>query len=165
MRGIAYIFGEDISTDIILPTDYTHGSTIDYKHVFDPVRPGFAKEITKGDIIVAGKNFGSGSSRESAPIAIQLAGISVVVAESFSRIFYRNAIAIGLPVITAEKITDFVSEGNEIEVNLDTGIIVNHTTGAEVEGESMPREIQSIFEAGGLINHYKLNKGKIEIQK
>ena len=165
MRGTAYIFGEDISTDIILPTDYTHGSTIDYKHIFDPVRPGFSEEIAEGDIVVAGKNFGSGSSRESAPIAMQLAGISVVVAESFSRIFYRNAIAIGLPVITAARITDFVSEGNEIEVNLGTGIIVNHTTGTKIEGESMPREIQSIFEAGGLINHYKVNKGRIKIQK
>ena len=165
MRGTAYIFGEDISTDIILPTDYTHGSTIDYKYIFDPVRPGLSKEIAEGDIVVAGKNFGSGSSRESAPIAMQLAGISVVVAESFSRIFYRNAIAIGLPVITAARITDFVSEGNEIEVDLDTGIIVNHTTGVEIEGESMPREIQSIFEAGGLINHYKVNKGRIKIQK
>ena len=165
MRGTAYIFGEDISTDIILPTDYTHGSTIDYKYIFDPVRPGFSEEIAEGDIVVAGKNFGSGSSRESAPIAMQLAGISVVVAESFSRIFYRNAIAIGLPVITAARITDFVSEGNEIEVDLDTGIIVNHTTGVEIEGESMPREIQSIFEAGGLINHYKVNKGRIKIQK
>ena len=165
MRGTAYIFGEDISTDIILPTDYTHGSTIDYKYIFDPVRPGFSEEIAEGDIVVAGKNFGSGSSRESAPIAMQLAGISVVVAESFSRIFYRNAIAIGLPVITAARITDFVSEGNEIEVDLDTGIIVNRTTGVEIEGESMPREIQSIFEAGGLINHYKVNKGRIKIQK
>ena len=165
MRGIAYIFGEDISTDIILPTDYTHGSTIDYKYIFDPVRPGFSGEIAEGDIVVAGKNFGSGSSRESAPIAMQLAGISVIVAESFSRIFYRNAIAIGLPVITAAGVTDFVSEGNEIEVDLDTGIIVNHTTGVEIEGESMPREIQSIFEAGGLINHYKVNKGRIKIQK
>ncbi len=158
MKGIAHIFGEDISTDVILPTDYTHGSTIDYKHVFDPVRPGFADEIERGDMVVAGKNFGCGSSRESAPIAIQLSGVSAVVAESFSRIFYRNAIAIGLPVITAKRITDFVSEGNEIEINLDTGVILNNTTGVEIEGESMPREIQSIFEAGGLIKHYKLNK-------
>jgi 3-isopropylmalate/(R)-2-methylmalate dehydratase small subunit len=158
VKGIAHIFGEDISTDVILPTDYTHGSTIDYKHVFDPVRPGFADEIERGDMVVAGKNFGCGSSRESAPIAIQLSGVSAVVAESFSRIFYRNAIAIGLPVITAKRITDFVSEGNEIEINLDTGVILNNTTGVEIEGESMPREIQSIFEAGGLIKHYKLNK-------
>tara|TARA_B110000116_G_C16789623_1_gene562945 strand:- start:743 stop:1240 length:498 start_codon:yes stop_codon:yes gene_type:complete len=165
MKGVAYIFGDDISTDAIIPTDYTHGSTIDYKHVFDPVRPGFADEIEKGDIVVAGKNFGCGSSRESAPIAMQLSGVSGVVAESFSRIFYRNAIAIGLPVITAKRITEFVSEGNEIEINLDTGIILNNTTGVEIEGESMPREIQSIFEAGGLINHYKLNKDENEVEK
>ena len=165
MKGIAHIFGEDISTDVILPTDYTHGSTIDYKHVFDPVRPGFADEIERGDMVVAGKNFGCGSSRESAPIAIKLSGVSAVVAESFSRIFYRNAIAIGLPVIAAKRITDFVSEGNEIEINLDTGVILNNTTGVEIEGESMPREIQSIFEAGGLIKHYKLNKDQNEIKK
>lgn len=164
MRGTAYVFGDEVNTDVITPSDY-FGEPIEVmaEHVFEPERPGFADEIEDGDVIVAGDHFGSGSSRESAPAAIQAAGIGAVIAESFSRIFYRNSIAIGLPALTCPGITDGVSEGDELEVDFDDGVVHNRTTGDAFPFESLPPEIQSVFDAGGLIEHYRNNPGGLRI--
>lgn len=156
MRGTAYVFGDEVNTDVITPSDY-FGEHIEVmaEHIFEPKRPNFAEKIDKDDIIVAGEHFGSGSSRESAPGAIQEAGISAVVAESFSRIFYRNAVAIGLPAITCPEVTAHVSEGDKLDVDTDSGIVHNLATNKKLDAQSLPEEIQSIFNEGGLLNHYK----------
>lgn len=158
MQGTAFVFGDEVNTDIITPSDY-FGENIEVmaEHIFEPERPNFVEEMDEGDIVVAGEHFGSGSSRESAPAAIQAAGIGAVVAESFSRIFYRNAIAIGLPAITCVDVTDHVSEGDELEVDAENGVVRNLTTGGDLDAQPLPEEIQSIFDEGGLIEHYKNN--------
>ena len=164
MRGTARVFRQEINTDEIMPTQYVHGDSVMYEHVLEPVRPNFYEEIDDGDIIVAADNFGAGSGREGAPIAIKRAGIGAVVAESFARLFYRNAIAIGLPVITTPGVTDEVEEGHDVEVDLDTGLVTDHTTGAELQGEPIPPEIQSIFEAGGLLAHLEHNPDGLSLR-
>lgn len=164
MRGTAFVFGDEVNTDVITPSDY-FGQPIEVmaKHVFEPERPGFVDDIEDGDVIVAGHHFGSGSSRESAPAAIQAAGIGAVVAESFSRIFYRNSIAIGLPAVTCPGTTEIVSEGDEVYVDLDAGVVRNLETGDEREAEALPPAIQSIFDAGGLVEHYKRHPDGLRI--
>jgi len=117
--------------------------------------PNFAKEHQPGDIIVAGRNFGSGSSREHAPIAIKYAGVPVVVAKSFARIFFRNAINIGLPIVEAPEAVDEINHGDELEVDLDSGIIRNLTTGKEYKATKFPEELQAILRAGGLMEYAK----------
>jgi len=156
MRGRAFVFGDEINTDLITPSDY-FGESFDVmaQHVFEPVRPGFADELADGDVVVAGEHFGSGSSRESAAAALQVAGVGAVVAESFSRIFYRNSIAWGLPVVTCPGVTDVVSEGDRVEVDLDAGLVRDLDTGDELPCETIPKEIQAIFDAGGLVAHYR----------
>lgn len=156
MRGTAHVFGDEVNTDVITPSDYFGESlTVMAEHIFEPERPKFSSAIDVGDIVVAGDHFGSGSSRESAPAAIQAAGIGAVVAESFARLFYRNAIGIGLPVVTCPDITDGVSEGHELVVDLDVGLVQNRTTGETFESESLPPELQSILDRGGLIELYR----------
>lgn len=165
MRGTAYVFGDEVNTDVITPSDYFgEGIEVMAEHVFEPERPGFAAEIEDGDLIVAGDHFGSGSSRESAPAAIQAAGIGAVIAESFSRIFYRNSIAIGLPALTCPGIAAGVSEGDELEVDFDAGVVRNLTAGGEFAFEPLPAEIQSVFDAGGLIAHYRDQPGGLRIE-
>ena len=156
MKGRAFVFGDEINTDLITPSDY-FGESFDVmaEHVFEPIRPDFNDEFQSGDIVVAGSHFGSGSSRESAAAALQAAGVGVVVAESFSRIFYRNSIAWGLPVVSCPNVTDFVEDGDEIEVDLDEGIVRNCDTGEEGDCESIPKEIQEVFDVGGLREHYR----------
>ncbi len=156
MRGTAYVFGDEVNTDVITPSDY-FGQPIEVmaEHIFEPERPGFAEEIEDGDFVVAGEHFGSGSSRESAPMAIQAAGIGCVIAESFSRIFYRNSIVIGLPALTVEGATDHISEGDVLTVDFDSATIENETTGETLDFEPLPREVQQIFDAGGIIEHYR----------
>lgn len=154
MNGTAYVFGDEINTDIITPTG---GDYIDKEFteiLMEPVRPGFADEISPGDVIVAGEHFGSGSSRESAPIAIKESGIGAVVAESFARIFYRNSVNIGLPVISCPGVTDVVSEGDEVEVDLDNNVLRNLTTGESIELEPISEDLQAIYDAGGLLAYY-----------
>jgi 3-isopropylmalate/(R)-2-methylmalate dehydratase small subunit len=121
----------------------------------DSEHPNFAKEHQQGDIIVAGRNFGSGSSREHAPIAIKYAGVPVVVAKSFARIFFRNAINIGLPIAEAPEAVDEINHGDELEVDLESGIIRNLTTGKEYKATKFPEELQAILRAGGLMEYAK----------
>lgn len=146
-------FGDDINTDIITPGRYTMTTDKDRlgSIAFIEYRPEFTKEVSRGDIIVAGKNFGCGSSREHSPLAIKAAGIGVVVAESFARIFLRNSINIGLPIIVCVD-TSSIVEGDDVSVDLSSGVIINHTRDMELQGESLPEFIQNIVRNGGLIN-------------
>jgi 3-isopropylmalate/(R)-2-methylmalate dehydratase small subunit len=165
MRGTAWVFGDEVNTDVITPSDY-FGQPIEVmaEHIFEPERPNFVDEFEEGDIVVAGHHFGSGSSRESAPAAIQTAGMAAVVAESFSRIFYRNAIAIGLPAVTCPGASDLFEEGDEAEVDLEAGVVRNLTTGEELEAEPLPEAIQEIFDQGGLLEHYRNNPEGLSIE-
>ncbi len=164
-EGTAHVFGDDVNTDYITPTDYFSLSIEGIaEHVFEPIAPDFHDRFEPGDPIVAGENFGSGSSRETAPKALKVAGVSVVVAESFSRLFYRNAVAIGLPVVTAPGVTRSVSDGDEISVDLEAGVVRNLTTGADVETEPMSPALRSIYEAGGLLAHYERHPEGLELE-
>ena len=152
-----------MDTDQIIPARYLNTSD-PYElaqHVMeDSEHPNFAKEHQQGDIIVAGRNFGSGSSREHAPIAIKYAGVPVVVAKSFARIFFRNAINIGLPIVEAPEAVDEINHGDELEVDLDSGIIRNLTTGKEYKATKFPEELQAILRAGGLMEYAKAKLSK-----
>lgn len=127
------------------------------KHVMEDLDPNFSQKIKKGDLIVAGKNFGCGSSREQAPQAIKYAGISAVIAKSFARIFYRNCFNLGLPAIECN--TDGISEGDELEVDLSAGIIKNKTKNKEIKIAPLPKTMQILLEDGGLVEHFKKHGG------
>ena len=149
-------FGDDINTDIITPGRYT--VTTDHERLakiaFIEYRPEFSEKVSKGDIIVAGKNFGCGSSREHSPIAIKAAGVKAVLAENFARIFFRNAINIGLPIYITPDVNKF-DDGDEIEADYNSGIIKNKTKGLEIHVKPLPEFVQRIVEAGGLIEFLK----------
>ena len=153
--GKVWVLGDDIDTDIIIPTEYLALKTIDdmKQYGFSPLRPELAGQIQKGDIIVAEKNFGCGSSREHAPIAIKAAGVSCVIAETFARIFYRNAINIGLPIIECAEASKGIDAGDEVLVDFDSGIIKNLTKGTEFKGQAFPPFMQKIIDAEGLVNY------------
>ncbi len=158
IRGKVWKFGDNVDTDQIIPARYLNTSD-PYelaKHVMeDSEHPDFAQKHQEGDIIVAGRNFGSGSSREHAPIAIKYSGVPVVIAKSFARIFFRNAINIGLPIVEAPEAVDEINQGDEVEVDLEKGIIKNLTTGKEYKATSFPDELQAILRAGGLMEYAK----------
>lgn len=162
MQGNAFVFGDEINTDLIAPAIANHDGPLT-ETLFQPIRPGFAEEVNDGDIIIAGDHFGSGSSRETAPQAIQDAGISAVVANSFSRIYYRNSVAIGLPAIVCEGASSKISEGDAVEIDLDTGELTNLSTNETLSFDPLPPEIQSIFEAGGLMAHYEKNPSGLRL--
>ncbi len=156
MKGTAWKFGNDIDTDIIIPGRYliyTDEETLS-KHCMEGLDDKFSEKCKKGDFIVAGTNFGCGSSREHAPIAIKGAGISAVIAESFARIFYRNATNVGVPLLEAPGITDLVKDGDEIEVDMSKGII-KVENGDEITFKKLPPFMLEILEQGGLIEYLK----------
>ena len=156
LRGKVWKFGDDVSTDHITPGRYYHlRSNMPElaKHVMEDADPEFPKKMKAGDFIVAGKNFGMGSSREHAPLAIKIAGVSAVIAKSFARIFYRNAINVGLPVLIAD--TDEIEAGDEIEVNLSSGAIRNITKGIEIPTTPLPEIMIKILNEGGLVEYVK----------
>lgn len=156
LRGNAWKFGNNISTDLIAPGRYFHLRTNLpelAKHVLEDVDASFAGKVQRGDFIVAGKNFGLGSSREHAAHIIKLAGISAVLAKSFARIFYRNAINIGLPVLEVD--TDKISQGDEIEVDLSTGIVFNKTRNIKMHAKPLPEFMLQLLKDGGLVEHIK----------
>ena len=157
MKGKAWKFGDDIDTDLIVPGRYL--VLRDEKDLaacaMEGCDPEFAKNVKPGDIMVGGRNFGCGSSREHAPIAIKGAGISAVVAESFARIFYRNSINIGLPLIEVKGISRHVSQGDEIEIDMENGILKNITTGEEFKIKGLPEFMVEILDEGGLIPYLK----------
>ena len=161
IRGKVWKFGDDINTDIISPGEYMDASYEEIgKHAMERAFPGFADAIEQGDIIVAGKNFGPGSSRETAQIALLYAGVGGVIAKDFARIFFRNCINVGFPVVTFDG-TDELNQGDEIVVDLLSGRIENITTGRVYFGSRLPQHVLSIVEDGGLKNHLKktLKKG------
>lgn len=152
----AWKFGDDVNTDLITPGRYTitTDKTKLGKIAFIELRPEFVKEVKEGDVIVAGKNFGCGSSREHAPVAIKAAGVSAVIAKSFARIFFRNAINIGLPLLVCEEV-DAIDDGDLVEINFDTGEIRDETKDIVLKTKPMPKFIQKIVEKGGLVNFLK----------
>ncbi|NYB27346.1 MAG: 3-isopropylmalate dehydratase small subunit [Methanobacteriaceae archaeon] len=157
MKGRVWKFGDDIDTDIIIPGRYlvlTDENEL-AKHAMEGLDPEFYSKTKEGDIILAGKNFGCGSSREHAPIALKAAGISAVVAESFARIFYRNAINVGFPLLESEKISSSFDEGEEIELDMDKGVLKNERTGKEYKVKKLPEFMLEILNNGGLIPYLK----------
>lgn len=156
-RGEAWVYKDNVDTDVIIPARYLN--TSDPKelasHCMEDIDKTFAKEVKSGDIIVAGENFGCGSSREHAPISIKESGISVVIAKSFARIFFRNAINIGLPIVENKDMPDETSKGDQIEVDLAKGVIKNLTTGKEYKTNAFSEEIQKIISKGGLVEYTK----------
>ena len=157
IKGRVWIFGENIDTDIIIPGRYlrTFDTQTFADHVLEGERPDFTQNVKKGDIIVADDNFGCGSSREQAPIAIKTAGVDAIIAKSFARIFYRNAINIGLPVIKAD--ID-AGEKDILSIDLASGTILNETSGKSFQFEPFKGFMLDILEDGGLINHHLKNK-------
>ncbi|MCR4442520.1 MAG: 3-isopropylmalate dehydratase small subunit [Peptococcaceae bacterium] len=159
IRGRVHKYGDNINTDLISPAQYMELSYADMAaHAMEGVDPDFPKKMRPGDIIVAGKNFGSGSSRETAPIALKHAGVGAVVAEFFARIFYRNAINIGLPVIESTAAAQ-VNDGDELEIYPLTGIIKNITQNSEYRGSVLPGPILELIEAGGLVRQLEKRTG------
>ena len=155
--GKVWVLGDDIDTDIIIPTEYLALKTIDdmKQYGFSPLRPELAGQIQKGDIIVAGKNFGCGSSREHAPVVIKVKGVKCIIADSFARIFYRNAINIGLPVLEIGKDVEKIAAGDELDVNMAAGEIKIVNKGITIQTKPLPEFIQKIADCGGLINYVK----------
>ncbi len=156
-QGTAVKYGDNVDTDVIIPARYlnTGDPAALAAHCMEDLDSSFVKRVKPGDMIIAGQNFGCGSSREHAPIAIKASGISVVIAESFARIFYRNAINIGLPIVECPAAAKAISAGDTVEADLGAGVIRNLTTGAEFGTAPFPPFIQQIIEAGGLVEAIK----------
>src|SRR5574344_1568140 len=157
MTGKAWIYKDNVDTDVIIPARYLNTSEPQElaKHCMEDIDTSFATEVQQDDVIIAGENFGCGSSREHAPIAIKANGVKAVIAKSFARIFFRNSINIGLVVLKCDKIADESSKGDEIEVNPELGIIKNLTTGKEYQTTVYSGSIKELIEAGGLVNYTK----------
>ncbi len=154
-KGRVFKYGDNVDTDVIIPARYLNSS--DAKelaaHCMEDIDKDFIHEVKPGDIIVADKNFGCGSSREHAPMAIKAAGISCVIAETFARIFYRNAINIGLPIIECPEAARDIEAGDEVEIDFDSGMIYDRTKGNSYQGQAFPEFMQKIIQAEGLINY------------
>ena len=154
-KGRVHKFGDNVDTDVIIPARYLNSS--DPKelatHCMEDIDKEFVQKVQTGDIMVATKNFGCGSSREHAPIAIKASGISCVIAETFARIFYRNAINIGLPIIECKEASEEIAAGDEVEVDFDTGVITDISTDKSYQGQAFPEFMQKIIDSGGLVNY------------
>lgn len=154
-HGHVFKYGDNVDTDVIIPARYLNSS--DPKelatHCMEDIDKNFVKNVNAGDIIVANKNFGCGSSREHAPLSIKAAGVSCVIAETFARIFYRNAINIGLPIIECPEAAKAISAGDEVEVNFDTGVITDVTSGQSFQGQAFPPFMQKLIDCEGLVNY------------
>lgn len=154
-KGTVFRYGDNVDTDVIIPARYLNST--DPKdlaaHCMEDIDKEFVNKVKAGDIIVADKNFGCGSSREHAPIAIKAAGVSCVIAKSFARIFYRNSINIGLPIIECEDAPDNIKEGDVVSVDFDSGIITDETTGKTFKGQAFPPFMQKIIDSEGLVNY------------
>lgn len=153
--GTVFRYGDNVDTDVIIPARYLNSSDPAElaTHCMEDIDKDFIHKVQPGDIIVADKNFGCGSSREHAPIAIKAAGVSCVIAETFARIFYRNAINIGLPIIECPEASRGIEAGDEVEVDFDSGIITNKSKGTQFQGQAFPAFMQKIIAAGGLVNY------------
>ena len=156
-NGKVLKYGDNVDTDVIIPARYLNVSNGEElaKYCMIDIDPDFTKKASKGDIIVALKNFGCGSSREHAPLAIKCAGISCVIAATFARIFYRNAINIGLPILECEEAANDIENGDEVRVDFDSGIITNHTKNRTYQAQPFPPFIKEIMRVGGLVEQTK----------
>lgn len=154
-KGTVFKYGDNVDTDVIIPARYLNSSEPSElaAHCMEDIDKDFIHRVKKGDIMVAEKNFGCGSSREHAPIAIKAAGISCVIADTFARIFYRNAINIGLPIIECPEASRAIEAGDEVEVDFDTGVITDVTKGTSFKGQAFPEFMQRIIASEGLINY------------
>ena len=156
-KGKVIKYGDNIDTDVIIPARYLN--TADHaelaKHCMEDIDKDFVNKVSAGDIMVRGANFGCGSSREHAPIAIKASGISCVIAKDFARIFYRNSINIGLPILECAEASEDIDAGDEVEVNFDTGVITNITKNKTYQAVAFPEFMQGIINAGGLVNYLK----------
>ena len=154
-NGRVFKYGDNVDTDVIIPARYLNNT--DPKdlaaHCMEDIDKDFVSKVNEGDIIVANKNFGCGSSREHAPIAIKAAGVSCVIAETFARIFYRNAINIGLPIIECHEAAREINSGDVVNIDFDSGIITDETTGKKYQGQAFPEFMQKIIDLGGLVNY------------
>lgn len=155
--GHVHKYGDNVDTDVIIPARYLNSA--DPKelaaHCMEDIDVDFVKKVKEGDIIVADKNFGCGSSREHAPIAIKASGISCVIASSFARIFYRNSINTALPILECDEAAKNIKDGDEVEIDFDTGVITDKTTGQKFQSQPFPEFIKEIIKAGGLLNSLK----------
>ena len=160
-HGRVFKYGDNVDTDVIIPARYLNSS--DPKelatHCMEDIDKDFVNNVKAGDIMVANKNFGCGSSREHAPIAIKAAGVSCVIAETFARIFYRNAINIGLPILECEEAANDIDMGDKVEVDFTTGVITNHTKNKTYQAEPFPEFMQEMFKVGGLVEQTKVKLG------
>lgn len=154
-KGIVHKYGDNVDTDVIIPARYLNSSDAKElaSHCMVDIDKDFVNRVTPGDIMVANKNFGCGSSREHAPLAIKTAGISCVIAETFARIFYRNAINIGLPIIECPEAAKAIAAGDTVEIDFDSGRITDITTGQSFQGQAFPEFMQNIMKADGLMNY------------
>ena len=161
-KGHVFKYPDNVDTDVIIPARYLN--TQDAKelasHCMEDIDKSFVSKVQPGDVMVGGWNFGCGSSREHAPLCIKTSGISVVIAKSFARIFYRNSINIGLPILECEAAADAIQAGDLVSVDFDTGVITDETTGAVFQAEPFPPFIQEIIAAGGLMNSIKAKNAK-----
>lgn len=161
LKGTALVFGDNVNTDVIIPARYLN--TIDptelAAHCMEDIDPTFIKRVKKGDIVVGGKNFGCGSSREHAPIALKAAGVSCVVASSFARIFFRNALNIGLPIVESPEAVSSIREGDLVEIDLDRGLIRDLSAGKTFSAHPFPQFMQELIAEGGLLP-YAAKKAK-----
>lgn len=155
IKGKVFRYGNDVDTDVIIPARYlnTTSEAELASHCMEDIDPAFVKNVQKGDIIVAGDNFGCGSSREHAPIAIKASGVSLVIANSFARIFYRNSINIGLPILECPAAVAAINAGDVVSCELSEGVILDETTGEKFKAEPFPEFIQQIISDGGLLKH------------
>lgn len=161
-KGPVFKYGDNIDTDVIIPARYlnTQSAAELASHCMEDIDKTFVTRVKAGDIMVGGENFGCGSSREHAPVAIKASGISCVIAKSFARIFYRNSINTGLAIMECPEAVDAISQGDVVSVDADTGVIVDETTGQTYQAQPFPPFIREIIEAGGLINRTKAKLGE-----
>ena len=155
VSGNVFKFGDNIDTDVIIPARYLTSADPDHlkEHCMEDIDKSFKDKVKPGDIIVAGRNFGCGSSREHAPVAIKASGVSLVIASDFARIFYRNSINVGLPILECPEAFEKISEGDQIKADFDTGIITDKTTGESFQSKPFPEFIKKIMACGGLLGY------------
>ena len=164
MKALGHVFkyGDNVDTDVIIPARYLNSFDPQElaSHAMVDIDPEFAGKVQPGDIIVARKNFGCGSSREHAPLCLKTAGVSCVIADTFARIFYRNAINIGLPIIECPEAAEGIDAGDQVEIDFDSGRIYNRTKGTEFQGQAFPPFMQELISAGGLVNYINSKNNK-----
>ena len=155
VSGKVFKYGDNIDTDVIIPARYLTSADPDHlkEHCMEDIDKSFRDRVKSGDIMVAGKNFGCGSSREHAPVAIKASGISLVIADDFARIFYRNSINVGLPILECPEAAKKINDGDEVEADFDTGIITDKTTGENFASKPFPEFIKNIMANGGLVGY------------